>query len=77
MFFKCPDSCQEEVISFPILNPDNRYGTFFTSAGVDHQPYQIKFVILVFVLHFVARTNEFNLRDKDEDQACPVVTAVV
>lgn len=49
----------------------------FSSAGVDPQSYQIKFVIVVFVLHFVARTNEFHLWDRDENQVCPVIIAVV
>lgn len=66
MFFKWPDSCQKEVTSFPILNPDTIYGPPFTSAGVDQQPCQIRFIVLIFILHFVARTLEFNLWDKDK-----------
>lgn len=65
-FFKGPDSCQKEVTSFPILNPDTVYGPSFTSAGADHQPYQIRFIILIFILLFAARTIELNLWDKDK-----------
>lgn len=45
-FFKWPDSCQKELTSFPILKPDNIYDPSFKSAGVNHQPNQIRFIIL-------------------------------
>lgn len=45
-------------MSFPSLNPYILYicGPSFTSAEVDQQHSQIRFIILGFVLHFVGRT---------------------